>query len=347
MLASGVVEALSARAHVVVAPAGTEALRDEMVAVIAPALEEMAPHLARGVAERSGKPLATEDADEILSAVVMQITEQLMESDHVNDIYSEDRIIRRDAYRAIRDILVDYIHGGVVLDEEPATDTSFQVKLDRLGYVVSTAARRLDESLLTESLLTAAGSVGAAMLDVDIPRLTACFELAGGAEVGRLALEEAISEEILALVETGIVELPHMEQALEIDESIQALTGFDKAVARATVKTSGRTGCAAECTVLDTHTLKAKLTPLSEASATALEGHFAFFLTSLETELCRLAEKAVPTTRPASEKLTRRGATVTGAKRNEVAKAPRRPAPARASRTRARGGGVGTKKRGA
>src|SRR5687767_7965251 len=115
VLADGVLEALRALDHVVVAPESRDALGKELEAIIAPQLGSITPHLGADVEVR-GEVTSTfghERADEAVEAMVALITERLLQSDHVDDIFAEDHVIRRDAFRAIRDILLGYIRGVV------------------------------------------------------------------------------------------------------------------------------------------------------------------------------------------------------------------------------------------
>ncbi|MCA9621196.1 MAG: hypothetical protein KC731_19375, partial [Myxococcales bacterium] len=196
VLASSVLRALRAREHVQIAPASTDAITDEMEALIASQLEQ-SPHLmrmseAKNTIERLDPARhleggARDDASKAVVRMVDRITERLLESDHVDDIFADDRVLRRDAFRAIRNTLLGYIRGELEVDEVP-TDTTFTVPLDHLGYVVAIVIRRIDDELLQEALERAAGSVGGTLVGLDTQRGIASFEHHGGAAQGRLAL---------------------------------------------------------------------------------------------------------------------------------------------------------------
>jgi len=356
VLASGVVKALQAQEHVLVAPSGGDALCDEVEAIIAPALSTITPHLeARDVHGEVTSTFGHERADEAVEAMVDLITERLMESDHVDDIFAEDRIIRRDAFRAIREILMGYIRGEIEIDDEPDPSDGFDVRLDGLGYVVSTVTQQLHEKPLLEALHRAAQTVGATVLDVDVSKGTATFDLLGGAEVGRLALEESITETMLELVDADVVELPGIEQVLGVDAGdLQQDPRLLEALERAASRTRKQTECRASCTVVDSHTLLATLTPLSEETAVEAGLHFDVFLSRLEEELALLSQPepapaaSTSDVAPKSDGRARRKRSSRSPASSRKAKGSADVKPARASGTRSRarkGNGKATSKK--
>ncbi len=294
VLATGVLEALRTREHVLVSPASSDALCDEVEAIIAPAIEDLTQHLTP-----PRRPRAKKRADAVES-VVDRITARLLESDHVDDIFASDRTIRRDAYRAIRDILLGYIHGEIEVAEAARDD--FRVQLASLGYLVQLVSSRVAFEVLCQALERAATSVGAHLVCVDTATATATFDLPGGAEVGRLAIEEAISEELVSLIEAEMIELPHVEQVLELDPHTSAAPGFAEAIARAEARTRSETGCAATCQLVDERTLIATLVPLSNDGVDRSEELFSRFVATLEEELSAVpgSEAPPPTDKPES-----------------------------------------------
>jgi len=321
VLASSVLRALRARDHVVISSASTDAITDEMEAVIAPALDHIAPHLnevseamsnidtgrfvradlvgdGRGGDGLGGDELVRDESiraelaagrGEILSAMVDRITERLLESDHVDDIHADDHVLRRDAFRAIRKILLGYIRGDLEVEDVPEEETGFTVVLERLGYVVSSVAHRLEPAMLQEALERAAAAGEGELLWLDVKRHVAAFDLPGGPEVSRLTLEEAITEELVGLVDTELVELPCIEQVLELDHVACSSPGFTAAVERAEARLRAETGSMASCCRVDDHTVIATFTPLSEDAAANADDHFAAFLAALEHELAELS----------------------------------------------------------
>lgn len=326
VLASSVLRALRARDHVVISAASADAITDEMEAVIAPALDDITPHLSevseamntidtgrfaradldldasvKAARAKSGAdPLGERRAPsglarrrgKALRVMVDRITERLLESDHVDDIHADDEVLRRDAFRAIRKILMRYIHGDLdVEDDMPDEETSFTVVLERLGYVVCAVAERLDPAMLEEALERAAASSEGELLWLDARSFVAAFDTPGGAEVSRLTLEEAITEELVGLVDTELVELPCIEQVLELDHVTCAAPGFADAVERAGARVRAESGSMASCAPIDDQTIVATFTPLSEDAAERADEHFASFLSALEHELSELGRR--------------------------------------------------------
>lgn len=336
VLASGVLEALRQREYVAVLPEAEDALRDELVAVITPSLTSIEKHLN---AERSRKrpgravrqgSLGHGHTEEQVVDLVEIVTDRLMESDHVQDIYAEDRLIRRDVLRAIRGILLAYLRGEVVLEADRSLE-NFDVMLPELGYVVRGVCERADPNTIHDALVVAASACAGRLCSLDSSRGVAMFELPGGAEAGRLAVEEAITEEMMSLVRAGVVPLPSIEQLLEISPDIPLLPGFAAAVERAETRTRHTTGCDASCRLLDDTTVLVSITPLSAEAADEAQDHFERFLGLLEQALNALASAdadAEPDSTkrqkeaPKSEPRKKRG-------RNEGS--------GRASRTRSRG----------
>ena len=328
VLASSVLRALRARDHVEISAASADAITDEMEAIIAPALDDITPHLnevgeamntidtgrfARADLDLAASVEAARDSSaregaksgktngpsamaqrrgKALRLMVDNITERLLESDHVDDIHADDEVLRRDAFRAIRKILFRYIRGDLdVEDDVPDEETSFTVALERLGYVVFTVSERLDPAMLEDALERAAAASEGELLWLDATSFVAAFDTPGGAEVSRLTLEEAITEELVGLVDSELVELPCIEQLLELDRETCLAPGFEEAVERAEARIRAESGSMATCARVDEHTVVATFTPLSEDAAERADEHFASFLGALEHELSQLSRQ--------------------------------------------------------
>ena len=298
VLASGVLDALRKRDHVVVAPEHRPLLCSEVEAVIAPQLEEVASHLAAvrsshparncraasATSRRSSSSLRFVDprGDEAVTQMVQRIAARIMESDHVDDIFADDKVIRRDTLRAIKRVLLGYVRGEIEIEDDGAGET-FVVTLDSLGYVVSTVAAKVDPSLLVDALERAAAAAGGTLTSVDAGVCRFCAR--GGAETTRLAIEEAISQELVALADAELVELPAVEQVLEISDGSALDDRFADALYRAELSARQETGCLASCTVIDRYTLIATLTPQSSDAAANAETLFDRFLAILEAAI--------------------------------------------------------------
>ena len=291
MLADGVLKALEAREHVLVAPGGGEALLDEVESIIAPTLASITPHLTptQQVLGEVTSTFGDDAADEAVEVLVDSIAEQLMESDHVDDIFAEDRLIRRDAFRAIRELLRLYVEGDLDVADDAAGD-SCNINLDELGYVVSTVAQLADEGLLRSALDSASAAAGVTLCSLDVRQRQAVFEVPDDDDAdSRLVIEEAITEEIVDLVDSDLVELPSVEQILQLSGGIATHPGFEDALVAAARDAQQHTNCAAACTVVDRQTLLATLTPLSEDDARSSDTHFAYFIEALERALAGLS----------------------------------------------------------
>lgn len=341
VLAGGVLEALREREYVAVCPEAEDALRDELVAVITPSVASIEKHLQ---AERSRKrpgravrqgSLGHGPTEEAVVDLVEVITDRLMESDHVQDVFAEDRLIRRDVLRALRRLLLAYLRGEVVLEVDRGLET-FDVVLPELGYVVSGVCDRADPNTIYDALVVAASACGGRLCSLDASRAVAVFELPGGAEAGRLALEEAITEETMALVRAGIVPLPSIEQLLEISPDVPLLPGFSEAIERAETRTRHRTGCDATCRLLDDTTVLVSITPLSSEAADEAQDHFQRFLGLLEEALNTLTSgERQPEKDPEPDSTKRRREAPKSEPRKKGVRA--NGSGGRASRTRSRG----------
>ncbi len=296
VLASGVLDVLRERAHVVVSPARRDALRDELEEIIVPALEWLEPHLSSERAEaikgtrHLGEILEAGRVRELMQRLAAQLADRLHESDHVDDIYATDAVIRRDAHRSLRDLLIDYMRGELVV-ERLNDEAAVLVPLLELGYLVSEVARRLDLDVLRDALERGAAAVGGRLLHVTEGRVGQ-FDLLGGAEAGRLALEEAITHELVGLIEAELVELPCVEDTLELEGGSARSPEFESAFERALLRTRAEYDCAAQCVAIDDHTVIATLTPLSAHSAEHASDAFAAFVQALEEELATPARNA-------------------------------------------------------
>ncbi|MBI4952082.1 MAG: hypothetical protein HY908_08615, partial [Myxococcales bacterium] len=278
LLACAAVEALQKREHILVGVGRHQALLDELEGVIAP--ERAA--LERAV-EDGGLAGALDDAPalETLEVLVDRIVVRLMDSDHVDDIFAEDRLIRRDAFRSLRALLEERARTARE-DATPPPAGTTTVELDRLGYVVATVAERAQASLVAGALERAAENAGATFAALDAAERRASFGVHDASPEARLELEEAITEELVELVDAELVELPGVEQILRLPTGAARATGFEAALAGAVERVEEHTSCAAACTLVDERTLLAALTPLTDEDARNADGHLALFVEELE-----------------------------------------------------------------
>ncbi len=289
LLASEVIDALQAREHVLLAPGGRDALRSEMETLTASRLPAITPHLAQdhAVTGELTNTFGHDEADEAVETLVHDIAEQLMASEHVDDIFAEDRLIRRDAFRAIASVLSRYQRGELDITESSEAAGQTPIALNDLGYVAATVAQTADEDVLTLALEAAASSVDSTLCRVD-GNQQAYFVLSGTDANRRLALEEAITEALVDLVDQELVELPSVEQVLQVDQDTAKSERFAEGVMKAVRHTQQQTGCAVTCNMVDNCTLLASLTPLTSEDAETANEHFDLFLHTLEDALSHI-----------------------------------------------------------
>lgn len=149
------------------------------------------------------------ELDERASAALLRDLAQLvLTSDHIEDVFADDRVIEGELGRVVQ--------GGVWRRGEPLEDV--RIKLDTLGYVAATAARLAPAEVVRAALERGAAAVHACFVAVHGAEPTvreALFRIDGADEDGRLELEEAVAEELAGLVEDGLVTLP--EVACDVD----------------------------------------------------------------------------------------------------------------------------------
>jgi hypothetical protein len=274
-LATGVVEALKSHGHILVVKGGTAALARELDELMTPSLTIIEPRLGPR-SPIAGEPTSTfgdEAIDSAVEEMVAKLTRALMSSDHVEDVFAEDLVIRRDIFRAVRDGLLS----PRLLDQDGHDQgldhPSVQVKLDTLGYVAATVSRRVDPTELRRALDRAA-SVAHARFSAWSPELReATFRVEGGGSDERLDLEEAVADELADLVEQGVVDLPTIERRLDLGRAVpsgeqRAVGPRIDALAEATLL---RSGCAAVWDFADPRTLRITFTPLSDQDARGVD----------------------------------------------------------------------------
>lgn len=276
VLAYGVLDVLRQRAHVALAPTRADALCDELEAVILPVLSELVEH---GDTDRGR---------ELLDRIAHHIAERLSSSDHVDDIFAADNIIQRDAKRVMGKLLVRYIRGELdvePLESEPGdgNDRSVTVALLELGYLVGEVAKRLEQGMLHDALERAAATVEGRLYRLT-PRCVATFEIPSG-EASRLPLEDAIAEELVSLIEAELVDLPTVEQVLELADVDCLSPELEVAIERSLIHTRAEYDCVAHCVGVNATTIIATLTPLSDHAAEHADDAFALFVKLLEEEL--------------------------------------------------------------
>jgi hypothetical protein len=190
MLSMSVVDALKAQGHILVVKGGATALARELEELMAPRLLRIVPRI-EPLAIVGGEVTSTfgsESIDDEVEELVVELTAALMDSDHVEDVFAEDNVIRRDIFRTLRDGLLRAPLEGVDPVEEQV-----HIRLDTLGYVAATVSKLASVSVMRESLGRAAELVQAHFTAYSAEDRAATFLLEDGDPDGRLELEEAIS----------------------------------------------------------------------------------------------------------------------------------------------------------
>ncbi|AUX43207.1 uncharacterized protein SOCE26_046510 [Sorangium cellulosum] len=302
-LSTSIVDALKAHGHILVARGGATALARELedkmsadIAIIAPRLEPWA--IVDGEVTTT---FGTDEIDDQVEELVASLTSTLMESEHVEDIFTEDNVIKRDVFRVMRDALlgprpesVDEDDGGPV-----------QVRLDMLGYVASTVGKRAPVEVLREALARAAASAGGKMTAYDPELREATFAVEGNDPDARLELEEAVADELSDLVEARVVTLPTMERRLDLPRKVDvgARGGLRQRLDAIASRMLRDGGCAASWELAGDRSLRLKLTPLSEQDALEVESHMTSFTRDIASLLGESPDALVAAGGPASTPL--------------------------------------------
>jgi hypothetical protein len=266
-ISASVVDALKAHGHILVVKGGASSLARELDDIVAPTLAVLPP--PRPPEAASASP-AVGAALEDLSA---RMARALMSSDHVEDVFAEDAVIRRDILRTMRE-------GLLAPPAEAVEDRStVAVKLDTLGYVAKAVARRADPATLRQALDRAAAVAQARFTAYHPEQREAVFRIDGGGPDERLELEEAVADELADLAEQGVTPLPTIERRVDLARALtpaeqRGLTARVDAVAATTLR---RSGCASTWDFADERTIRVTFTPYSDQDADDVEAPAAAF----------------------------------------------------------------------
>jgi hypothetical protein len=298
-LSTSIVDALKAHGHILVARGGATALARELEDKMSDDIETIAPRLEPwGLVD--GEVTTTFGADEVddqVEELVATLTSTLMESEHVEDVFAEDNVIKRDVFRVMRDALLGPRRGLVYDDDGPV-----QVRLDTLGYIASTVGKRAVVRVLREALARAAQSAGGKLTGYDPETREATFSITGNDPDARLELEEAVADELSDLVETHVVSLPMVERRIELSRKIEpgSRGSLRQRIDAVAAKTLRQGGCAASWELEGDRTLKIKVTPLSEQDAIEVDSHVSALAREIASVLGEVAAGAGAADRPAA-----------------------------------------------
>ena len=139
-----------------------------------------------------------------------------MESDNVEDIFAEDQLIRRDAFRAIANVLNHFAEERS-MSQKKTPRSRPRIELEQLGYVAATVAQVADPSILEDALKAAGQAIDATFVGCDLEQKQVTFTVQDLAPEATMALE-ATTEALIELVDQDAVQLPCIEQVLQVDE---------------------------------------------------------------------------------------------------------------------------------
>ncbi|MRG90677.1 hypothetical protein [Polyangium spumosum] len=274
-LASRIVEGLKGRGRILVVKGGTAALvravDDAMSGYVEP-LAERALH-----AQALGEDPATREA---LSRLTGHVTQALLASEHLEDVFADRSVVEREVLDAAR----------LALHEASATqgEAVVRVELDLLGYVAATAGKRARPESLVRALERAGHVAGARLQTYDPAQREAVFHPEPPANPDlHLELEEAVADELCALVEQGAVELPTLERTAPLTHEVSPSerARLTRLIDRAATRTLRRTGNTATWAIPDGRSVRIVYTPLSELDARDVDIHVAAFVAELNTLL--------------------------------------------------------------
>lgn len=274
-LATRIIEGLQGRGRVVVVRGGTSALVRAVDDAIAPMV---APLVERFECEAS--PSTDPCAREEISHLAVLVANTLLASEHLEDVFADRAIVEREVFESVLQTLVDA--------SEHERARVMLIEIDMLGYVASTAAKFAAEEIVIDALERAANSLALKLSQYNEQTREAIFDLAD--EVCpdlRLELEEAVADELAALVAQGVVALPVIERTRPLVHHIGPAhrARLMRQIDRAAAHTLRRTGCSAQWEIRDDCRVRIIYTPLSEQDARDVDAHVADFATAVDSIL--------------------------------------------------------------
>jgi hypothetical protein len=212
-LAHAVLEALKKAGHILLAAGSAERAARELAEQMEPTLPRVLSKVVRSpIMGEVSSTFGDEATDEIVEAMVEDLRETVLDSEAVEDVFAEDRVIERVIFTTLRDELRAM---GNAEEEEPELPP-ISVKLDTLGYVAKAAARGAPAETLKDALSRAAEAVSAELDRFDAEENTAFFRPGDADPDKRIDIETAIEEELSDLVDLGVVELPSERRTLPL-----------------------------------------------------------------------------------------------------------------------------------
>ncbi len=285
-LASNLLEALKQAGHILIAKGKSEALLRELATEIESTLARVIPRILR--TEVVGEVTSTfgdEATDEAVEELVERLREHIIDSEGIEDVFAEDKVIERIIFRTLHEGLVHSAH--VESDEDQEEPPPISVRLDTLGYVASTASKLSDSATLKDALERAALSASTELDTFDPGARIAFFAASDDDPDKRLEIEEAVEEELADLVEMGLVDLPTAVRQIPLprvpaaDERKALRAPLNELAAR--VLTSRV--CPGTWDWDGTEAIKLTFTPMSEFDAKTVDALVSQFTRGLESVL--------------------------------------------------------------
>lgn len=219
-LAQSTLEALKKAGHIVVAGGGNEAAARELATLIEPVLARILPKIQRSpIMGEVSSTFGDEATDEIVEELVAEMREALLDSDSVEDVFAEDRVIERVIFLSLRDTLRSLEPRE---DDDEDEIPPISVRLDTLGYVAAAAAKGADQETLRDALDRAAEAAQSELGAFDAEARIAIFKPTDPDPERRIEIEAAIEEELSDLVDLGVVDLPSKKRSIPLPELSEA-----------------------------------------------------------------------------------------------------------------------------
>ncbi|HHH12002.1 MAG TPA: hypothetical protein ENK23_08020 [Sorangium sp.] len=254
------------------------------------------PSPAAATADTDGTDLTHKAVTASCERIAVTIVRLLHHSDHVEDIYASDVDIRRDVAAALARCFDDHVG-------QPQRGTSLRgrevrVQLHEVGTTGAYLARALHASACRQLLSEAAARAGATLVRFQPQMQSAVFLFSDPTRGNAIAIEDAIVATLLCWVQADKIKLPHVEQLLHWPHGQLRAPAMAAALSRARDRVRQHHGCLAHTTILNQHTLRVRLVPLSQAAADNLDSHYDMLLESIQAGLAAVfpasSKKAPP-----------------------------------------------------
>lgn len=288
-LASRIVEGLKGRGRILVVKGGTAALVRVLDDAMATIVEPLAKTLAQNPAAVSDP--ATTAA---LANLTSRVSRALLASEHLEDVFADRSVVEREVFDTARSTLQEAT--------EERDEATIRVELDLLGYVATTLGKRAETDTLVRALAHAGQTAGAELVTYDPTTRQATFRPNPPIHPDlRLELEEAVDDELCALVQEGAVTLPTLERTepLHRETSAAERARLSRLIDRLATHTLRRTGNAARWELsADGREVRVVFTPLSEQDARDLDDHVKTFAREIDA---LFADAGAPERKPELE----------------------------------------------